>query len=168
MRRPRARLVTLLPGGLGTRSGGTRTAPQGACWTGTVPLVSGRSKARQADEANWRRGPDKETGTETRKRGPGEQKSPPWSAERRPHPSQEDAADGRLVRRLALHSLGIRGEKRKAGVPRAAKNRGGGALACRAEAQAKAGCLKIELGMKAAHRILRYARAKGAKRRLCT
>ncbi len=34
-RRPRARLVTLHSGGLGTRSGGTTTAPPGAGWTGT-------------------------------------------------------------------------------------------------------------------------------------
>jgi hypothetical protein len=46
-------LVTPLPGGLGPRSGGITTAPQGACWTGT-----GRQCPRP------------------RKRGPGEQKLP--------------------------------------------------------------------------------------------
>jgi hypothetical protein len=35
MRRLRAGLVTPPPGGLGTRSGGTRTPPRGARWTGT-------------------------------------------------------------------------------------------------------------------------------------
>src|SRR5674476_507543 len=35
MRRLRAGLVTPLPGGLGSRSGGIRTAPRGARWTGT-------------------------------------------------------------------------------------------------------------------------------------
>ena len=39
MRRPRASLAATLPGGPGTRSGGITTAPQGACWTGTVPLA---------------------------------------------------------------------------------------------------------------------------------
>ena len=78
---PSARL-TAAPGGPGTRSGGTTTAPQGACWTGTVPRVSDgprRDKPMRRTGAADR----EETGTETRKRGPGEQKSPRWSAERR-------------------------------------------------------------------------------------
>src|SRR5450631_746771 len=36
--------------------------------------------------------PSEETGTETRKRGPGDQKSPPWSAERRPRSPKGNAA----------------------------------------------------------------------------
>ena len=71
MRRLRAGLVTPPPGGPGTRSGGTKAAPQGACWTGTVPPVSGRTKARQADEANWRCGPRKKPGRKPGNADPG-------------------------------------------------------------------------------------------------
>ena len=42
-----------------------------------------------------------------RKRGPGEQKSPPWSAERRPRSSKESAARRKTVRLAALHPLGL-------------------------------------------------------------
>src|ERR1039458_8418016 len=90
MRRLRAGTdVPPLPGGPGTRSGGTKAAPQGACWTGTAPMIVGPPK-RHPPTRGRRQG--RRIGAETRKRGPGEQKSPPWSAERRPHPSKEDAA----------------------------------------------------------------------------
>ena len=53
--------------------------------------------------------------------------------ERREAPAffqQRTRQDGRLVRRLALHPLGVsRGEGMKDGVPAPQKNRGGGALA---------------------------------------
>src|SRR5450631_1555741 len=62
--RPRARLVTPHSGGPGTRPGGTMTPPRGARCVG--PRKCG-----------------------FKKRGPGEQKSPRWSAERRPRSSQE-------------------------------------------------------------------------------
>jgi hypothetical protein len=63
---------------------------------------------------------------------PGAEKTPRWSAERRPRSPKEDAARRRLVCRSALHPLGLcRGAKWKAprwgrdyGVPGAANNTG--------------------------------------------
>src|SRR5664279_2045160 len=54
MRRLRAGLVTPLPGGLGSRSGGIRTAPRGARWTGTgfTSLVPG-SADRGTEKPRW-------------------------------------------------------------------------------------------------------------------
>ena len=71
VRRPLSRLVTAAPGGPGNRSGGTTTAPQGACWTGTAHEVFGPARAQQADEANWRNGPGRKLSgnQETRTRG---------------------------------------------------------------------------------------------------
>ena len=94
-RRPRARLVTSRSGGLGNRSGGTKTAPQGACWTGTVPPVSGPAKARQADEANWRRGLRRKPGRKPGNADPGIRNRRTWSAERRPR-SREGARHDRI------------------------------------------------------------------------
>src|SRR5664280_766985 len=57
MRRLRAGLVTPLPGGLGTRPGGTTAALQGACWTGTgfTSLVPGSADPRPKIAAVERR-----------------------------------------------------------------------------------------------------------------
>ena len=114
-RRPRAGLVSRHSGGPGTRSGGTRTAPQGACWTGTG------------------------NAPRPRKRGPGDLKSPQWSAERRLSAiaSGGDTPRKRVGRfrqppRGAIASAprfpALRfpsGRRRgNTGVPRAAKNRG--------------------------------------------
>ena len=50
---------------------------------------------------------------------------PRWSAGSRPHPSQEDAATERLVRRLALHPLDLfEGHEKEDGVPGASKKYG--------------------------------------------
>jgi len=105
MRRPRAGFASLHSGGPGTRSGGTTTPPQGACWTGTVPKVS---DGPRRDKPMRRTGAaaHEETGTETRKRGPGEQKSPRWRAERRHVP--ETARDKvQWPRPSARHPLDI-------------------------------------------------------------
>ena len=58
MRRPRASLVSLRSGGFGTRSGGTTTAPQGACWTGigAKRLVPGNADPGSEIAAVERRG----------------------------------------------------------------------------------------------------------------
>ena len=105
MRRPRAGFASLHSGGPGTRSGGTTTPPQGACWTGTVPKVS---DGPRRDKPMRRTGAAayEETGTETRKRGPGEQKSPRWRAERR-HTFARRCAHVEWPRRLARHPLDI-------------------------------------------------------------
>ena len=129
---PSARL-TAAPGGPGTRSGGTTTAPQGACWTGTVPRVSDgprRDKPMRRTGAADR----EETGTETRKRGPGEQKSPRWSAERRRArrsgrgpPKPEKGEGGRLsgcAFRRSTPSHFMRGAKKARAKPGAIAARG--------------------------------------------
>jgi len=107
MRRLRAGLVTPLPGGLGNRSGGTRTPPRGARWTGTVPHGFGRAKARQADEANWRWDPSEETGRKPGNADPGirnRRRGAPRGARVLQKGTRQD---GRLVRRSVLHSLGL-------------------------------------------------------------
>ena len=88
-----------------------------------------------------------ETGTETRKRGPGEQKSPRWRAERR-HTFARRCAHVEWPRRLARHPLDIlsgvdspvplfEGGEENTAYPAPVKNTGGAALAnC---------CLKTEL-----------------------
>ena len=68
--------VTPPPGSPGTRSGGTRTPPQGACWTGTGANASSQ---------------------ETRTRG---QNSPRWSAGRRGSVGTEATRLARRVGRL--------------------------------------------------------------------
>ena len=117
VRRLRAGFVPPPPGRPGTRSGGITTALRGARWTGTGPLASSQ---------------------ETRTQG---EKSPRWSAGRRPH----------IVRCAARRKTGApsgapsprhfgRREKPDDGVPRAAKNRGDDARlhACHSGARASA------------------------------
>ncbi len=87
---PASGLVTPPPRGPRSRSGGTMTAPRGARWTGTAPRTAAsiRNQVRRGAVARtmsrqWR------GNQETRTR---EQKSPRWSAERRPRSRKESAA----------------------------------------------------------------------------
>jgi hypothetical protein len=105
-RRPRAGLVTPRSGGPGTRSGGTMTPPRGARWTGTARMALGqRLRSESGVEPSLQsHARDRRGHQETRTR---EQKSPPWSAERRPHLRKKVRQDLRLVRHSALHPLGF-------------------------------------------------------------
>ncbi len=147
MRRLRAGLVTPPPGGLGSPS--VPTKRDRLKWLDAVRTKGGESR------------PDRDRGISVRPRPevrPRGQKTPQWSAERRASVVAEATRLARRVGRLrrppgvrapraprfpALRSL-FGSRKKKAGVPAPLKNRGGGALACRAEAPAKAGCLKFE------------------------
>jgi hypothetical protein len=122
-------LVTPLPGGLGPRSGGITTAPQGACWTGT-----GRQCPRP------------------RKRGPGEQKLPAnkpglrklvrVGAERRPRSRQWSAARRKTGAPLGAPSpRTVEGEKKAPRSPGRERRR---TRRRKEYGRRSVGCLKIE------------------------
>ena len=119
MRRPRAGTnVPPLPGGPGQPSDPTK----GVCleWLDAVWRKGGESRPDQ--------GLAQATHPHPEVTAPGTEK-PRWSAERRPHPSKEDAARRKdPVRHSVLRPLDLfEGEKRDDGVPGAAKNTGDGA-----------------------------------------
>ena len=70
-RRPRAGLVTPHSGGPGTRPGGITTPLRGASLDWDRSTCFGRAKARQADEANWRRSLEKKPGRKPGNADPG-------------------------------------------------------------------------------------------------
>ena len=119
MRRPRAGLVTPLPGGPDQPAGPTtRVCPQG--------LDDGAERWRA--EALRARRPKATPRSAPGSSGAGDRKA---AVERREAPALPQGArhDRIRTRFAALHSLGIVRENERRRRPRAAKNRGGGALA---------------------------------------
>ena len=117
MRRPRAGFASLPPGGPGQPSVPTKRDCPSVGWT-----WRGRRRAkacRIGGPAGPRRRPEVTApGTEIAA----------WRAERRPRSRKGTRLDGRLVRRLARHTLAFGGaRKRDDGVPGAEKNTGAGA-----------------------------------------